>query len=524
MNERRLFNQDFSNELAQAGYDVNCMREAIDGKQNAAKVVRKWTGLSNNTIRDGLFNETRDIVIHRIEQEILAALTPWIETKTEEGLPSFQPIQLARSTGLSPERIIDALSRYPLTVAVNGSIFNSRIQIPEFPKQDLTLSDASKYGLSPKRIARDARYLSRPPGGGAVQKAKIQKSKIDGIIKREARKRAKIVFEPVVTSKELPIDVSNLGTMDELSITSTEQTTKKSIQEIVYSEPNGRDIMNVFQQLKENGFGRNWVLGDSEQLLAESLAKFSRGEPTDFLIWNCIGFKWFGSSDGKFPTCNITNNLDAAISLFFKSKVQEVAESLSTIGDPNITILVPSNEAFDERVWQYRQPYNEREKIINDAVDGLRTGYVDVQLPPNVTVNVMRWDDFLQLHNADRNPQEYSAEGEARVRGSENYDRIVRRAIKSGRSYFGQNGISNLSDETLTERQPRYYGVYAGEGVAFNELQQKGRNIVVINFEEMTPPQMAYLGARGNVPVITPITEKEMLGYYQWEARKIQER
>lgn len=524
MSERRLFNQDFSRELAQAGYDVNGMKEAIDGKQDAVKVVRQWTGLSNNTIRDGLFNETRDVVIPRIEQEVLATLSPWIGTKTDEDLPAIQTIQLVRSTGLSPERIIDALSRYPLTVAVNGSTFTSAIQVPEFPKQGLTPSDASDFGVSPKRVVRDARYLSRPPGGGAVQKAKIQESKIDGIIKREARRRAQVVFEPVVTSEEIAIDSSDLGAMEELSITTPDQITKKSIQEIIYSEPNGRDIMNVFQWLKETGFGRNWVLGNSEQLLAESLTKFSRGESTDFLIWNCIGFKWFGSPDGQFPTCNITNNLDVAISLYFRNKVQEMAETLATIGDPNITILVPSNEAFDERAWQYRQPYDEREKIINDAVEGLRNGYEDVLLPPNATVNVMRWDDFIQSRGVERDLQEYSSEGERRVRESDNFNKIVREAIKSGRSYFGQNGIGNVSDEAFAERQPRYYGVYAGEGVAFEELQQKGRNIVVINFEEMRVPQMAYLGARGNLPVITPITEKEMVGYYRWEARKIQER
>lgn len=528
MSEQKLFNQQFLEELVQSGYDVNGMRDVIlsgrIAKRDSLKVVRQWTGLPNTTIKDGLFNETRDVVLPKIEQAVLTTIDPWIQAKTDEGLPAIQTMQLARATGLSPERVVDTLSRYPLNIAVNGSTLASAVEVPEFSRQKLTPGDASAFGVSPKRVIRDARYLSRPPGGGAVQKAKVQEAKIDGIVKREAIKKTQVVFERVIDAAEEVIDNTELGPMDELAMQPSESTRKRSVKEIAYSEPNGKDIMNVLQWLKYNGFKKNWVLGDSEEIVAESLAKFSRGEPTDFLIWNCIGFKWFGSPNGQFPTCTITNNLDAAISLYFQNRVKEVVETLATIGDPTITILVPSNEAFDERAWQYEQPFEQREQIIDEAVIGLREQYKDIQLPQNATINVMRWDDFIQSRGTEKSPQEYSLEGERRVRNAANFEKIVKESLESGREYFDRNGITNVSDEAFAERQPRYYGVYAGEGVAFEELQQKGQNIVIINFEEMRVPQMAYLGANGKLPIITPISEKEMVGYYRWEARRITER
>lgn len=319
----------------------------------------------------------------------------------------------------------------------------------------------------------------------------------------------------------IPADV---GVMNEL-VTQAEDNLPNTVEEIIYSETNGNDIMDVFRWFKDSGFGQNWVLGNRERLFANNLVSFSRGIPTDFTIWNCIGFEWIKDPKAGFPFCNITNNLDAAITLHFKDRIQEICEMLSFIGNPQVSVLVPSNEALDERVWRYRQPLEERQRVINEAVKGLNERFQGLQLPENATVQAVRWDDFLASRGAQRAPAEYSKDGEKRVRESQNFGKITKEAIKSGRRYLVQNGIANVTNnDLLAERQIMYYGVYAGEGVAYEELRKGGRNIIVVNFEEMRVSQMAYLGSASSTAFVTPITWRQMQEYYRWEALQIAKR
>lgn len=317
---------------------------------------------------------------------------------------------------------------------------------------------------------------------------------------------------------------SSADVMDELSI-QTNENFPNTVEEIIYAEPSGNDIMDVFQWFKNDGFGENWVLGGNERLFAKNLVSFAQGKPTDFPIWNCIGFQWLKDPKAGFPFCNITNNLDATITWYFKDKIQEMCEMLSFIGNPNISILIPSNEALDERVWRYKQPLREREKILNEAVDGLNERFGSLLLPENASVQATRWDDFLSRLKANKTPAEYSETGEKRVKAASNFSKILKEAIKSGRRYLAQNGITNITnDKLLANRQIMYYGVYAGEGVAYEELTQSGRNIMVVNFEEMRVSQMAFLGSNGSVPFVTPIPWQKMQQYYRWEAQQIAKR
>lgn len=450
-------------------------------------------------------------------------VNPWKLAGTTEGLVPPMAVEVARAADCSPAMVINTLQRSPYDIKVNGTVFSVTAANP-LPQgaQRLTLDDAPLYGISPKKAANKGSYKQRSPGGGPVVRKRTQGSRVSEFIRREAVGRARLIF--IDPSANGANDTSDPEFIEDLA-SDPENKQPNSADEIIYQEPNGPQIKQVIEWFRKVGFRKNWVMGGNEVLLAQNMIKFSRGEePVDFLIWNCIGFKWFASPGGEFPTCCITNNLDAAISIYFRDRVQEIAQILATIGNPNITILIPSNEAFDERAWQYRQSPEEREIIINDAVDGLRDRYKDISLPANAAMNIMRWDDFLQSRGAEKTPQDYSNEGETRVRGSNNFKRILKKGIESGRSYLRNNGISAVSDEALTERQPKYYGVYAGEGVAFEEFQQKGRNVVVINLEEFRPPQMAYLGANNNLSIVTPVSEQEMTGYYRWEERQIAKR
>lgn len=299
--------------------------------------------------------------------------------------------------------------------------------------------------------------------------------------------------------------------------------TFQETEEIIYQEPKGDDIIDVFQWFKQIG-GKNWILENNESLFAKNLVALSRGDRIDFLIWNCIGFKWFKNGKGNFPSCDINNNLDVSISLYFKERIRETCEMLSLIGDPKITILVPSNEAFDNSLWAYRQPFEERERIVDETIAGLKAGLQGLTLPDNSTLNIQRWDEFLKSKSAAKTAEQYSLEGEQRIREARNFDRIKRDAVDSGRDYFAQNGIADIKASVLEEKQLYYFGVYAGEGVFFQELQKRGNKIVVINFEERRVSQMASVGSNHNLAVVTPIKENEMINYYRWRKELIGQR
>lgn len=513
----------FQKSLKEQGYPIEDIKSDIaraegERRRNPIRIVRNWTGLSDSAIREGIFNQDRDVLLPKINKAILSSLKPWILTETEQDLPAITVKEVSRSTKLSPEKVVNVLSNYPLAFSVNGSSVTTVIQKPEFPSRRLTLSDCRDYGLSPSRVARMARYLSRNPGGGPVQKAGIQNRDVDNLIRRNAWKERKIVFEQVVRDQE-NVDY---GVMPELDVPI--KVKNKTVGEIIYAELEGEKIMRGFQWFKEVGFGKNWIYRNNEAAFAENLVRLSRGEPVDFLIWNCIGFKWFENPKGEMPSCEINNNLDAAITPYFSRRIQELSVVLSDIRNPEITILLPSNEAFDGRVWKYKQSYEEREEVINEALAGLTGNLKDIPLPPKAKLKIMRWDEYLKSRGAMKTPEEYSQEGEIRVRQSASFEKIIREAVKSGRGYFAQNGIKNIRDEVFLAREIMYYGVYAGEGVAFEEFQERGRGIVVINFEEMRVPQMAFLGSRGSLPVVTPIKPEEMMGYYRWETRQNQKR
>lgn len=516
MNKKEIFNEKFRKQLQADGYPVLDIKNDLAVSSNPIRVLRSWTNLSNDVLKNGLVNKYRDILAPNIYLSLTRVLNPWIKNQVDDVLPQLRAKELARRTGMSVRKVVEILSRYPYSVSINGIEFTTEITEPNLPKNRLRVKNSREFKVSPKKVIKEARYQSHKPGGGPIIKSGLQNRDVDRTIRRMAEDETIIKFKRVTPTDQVSFEV-----MEALEIDTV--PAKKSVEALLYSEPNGQDLMRVFEWFKQVGFGKNWVYKDQQSLFAENLVKLSRGEPVDFLIWNCIGFKWF--ADGKnMPTCDIRDNLDAAITPYFQERIKELAQVLSSIGDPQITILVPSNEALDERVWRYRQSNSEREAIITITTEELAQEFTEFSLPTNARLQVLRWDDYLRSKNIKATAQRYSQEGEMRLKTNPNFEQMVNEAVRSGRGYFAQNGITGISDEVFAKRQIQYYGVYAGEGVVFEELQQKGQGVVVINFEEMRVPQMAFLGARGILSIVTPITNQEMVNYYQWEARQIAKR
>lgn len=517
---QEIFTPGFRDTLKSLGYSVPDLVADLDdlsGSADTRRLLREWTGLPNDVIGEGLFNDERDVIAPCIYAVLLKELDPWIKVNATDGLPELSVKQVSRVTQMSPQKIVSVLGLYPLLFDINGIQYTSSVQKPEFPAGDnLRLKDSHRFDVSASRVSREARYQSRKPGGIQVQKSGLQNSRINSVIRKKAWENLEIRFIPC----DFDENSVNYGVMSDLEIDS--KNAEQSSIDSVYTQENAQDILDVYRWFQDIGFGKNWLYKQKDALFVQSLIRLSRGEPVDFLIWNCIGFQWFADPKGAMPTCNITNNLDAAITPFFQNKIYDIETVLSTLGKPRITILAPSNEALDTSgVWRYEQSEGERKIILNETVTGLQRIFCSRL---NTNIQVMSWQEYLLSRGARYDSQYYSKQGEYRLRSSKKFNKIIKEAVKSGQGYFAQNKITNIQNTMLRDREIAYYGVYAGEGVAFEELQKRGQGIVIVNFEEFRVPQMEFLGANGNLSILTPIKENEMLSYYRWEARQVANR
>lgn len=310
-----------------------------------------------------------------------------------------------------------------------------------------------------------------------------------------------------------------------------QQTGSRYSKRIIKRGLNGRsevteinpEIAGVIDRFK-SWRGRRWILEEdetrkNEKLLVDDLKQFAGGQPTDFTVWNCLGFEWQQEPNSGYPPCRITDNLDVSIVLYFLPRLKQVAEQLSSIGNPTIIPMIPSSEATYESMWNYLQDRETRELIVNSAVAGLKEKLTDVEFPTQATVTPMRWDEYLNSRGITKEPEVYSQEGEQRIWQSDDIDRILEEATDNGVEYFGSFGIE-VDPEKIAGKRIRYSGMYAGEGAAITDIRDAGRNVVIINFEEFRVAKMTLRGANGKLPIVTPITDEEMTQYYQWENRK----
>jgi len=276
------------------------------------------------------------------------------------------------------------------------------------------------------------------------------------------------------------------------------------------------EIGQLIKWLKQVG-PKNWIYGGQLPLLKESLAAFSQGEPVDFIIWNCIGFDWLPNQNNGYPPCRLNDNLEAAITLYYREKLLELSYYLAKIGAPNLFVLTPSNEALYEEMWTYTQTFEERQALLSRTVAGLSQGLNQISWPETAKVKAIRWDDYLKLNDIVTPAKEYSFAGTAKIINSPNFPDIQQSAIADGEDYFRQYGIQ-VKKSVLAEKRIIYDGMYAGEGIALKEIKnQTGKKFVVINLEEFRVAKRTYFGADENLPIITPIKPREMEKYYRWE-------
>lgn len=174
--------------------------EADVFKRPMAKVLREFAGLKQREINQIMINDKRDIDLPLLTKGIKKTI---LKNPQINDLPSNITLkEVFRQTGFSPEKILSLISEFKPTITIQGKNYFLNATIPDVNK-NVSEKDIKKYGLKPKRILDRARYESRSPGGGPVQRSRFQKYKIANIVKREVASQARINFIP---EKQIKVD------------------------------------------------------------------------------------------------------------------------------------------------------------------------------------------------------------------------------------------------------------------------------------------------------------------------------
>jgi len=458
----------------------------------------------------------------KLQSALAKDLKPWLKNSLE--LPPLTVKYVSRSSGLSVAEVLKLVSSSEFNFsAADGQIWKPHL-ITDLPEtQRKTVIDTTRrnslgklvpakikkvepipqtleivrklnrsgLNLKPKRLIRQSRYESRAPGGGPVVKAGFQQKNFSNQVVANVTKEMKIVFQAASSQP-----VSSLGRAEKTEIIS------QPIQEVI----------EWFKQQRR----RKWLRGGNEQNLAGVLKEFSQWQPTDFILWNCFLFNWEQNPMGGNPLCTITNRLDTSIVWYFRERIQQMAEKLSLLGKPNLIILTPTSEATYDDIWNYTQTRQEKEEMINSSTQDLNVNLQTLTLPAGTTIQAMRWDQYLINRGVARKPDDYSLTGAELIQRLPNYQTIQQEAIRNELAYFQQYGI-RVDKNTIVNNGIKYYGVYAGEGLALLGVKQLGTNVVLINLEEFRVAEMTALGSNNQIPIVTPVSHSEMMNYYRFQ-------
>lgn len=531
MTEKIVFTPEFFVQNIRGTADLARINDLVairpPGRTVIKEIMNIFSDLPRQEVKDGVVDTKDEWMEIKLQQSIDRILEPWLKTPNLGGtpMPALTALELARESGLSATKVIELVNDRCIVVSSGNKEYRTKCDTAIFPTQKRIVIDSTRINetgqlvpceikvvkpirytisefrkaneilgsetkINSKKVIKGARYESRPPGGGPVQRARFQEQKVTGQVVKAAQERAKIVFELVNQSAT---DVEPLKRINK---------TKEAINPA---------IAKVVDWFKQNG-GKKWLRGVSENELAKSLLDLTKGQTTDVLFWNCFDFDWKQNRPGEYPACIIGDDVDESIVMYHYSRLQNAIEYLSLLGPIMPIALIPTNE-INAPVWKYVQTLDERETIVSSTVAKLQQKLDRVSR--GSPIKVMRWDDYLISRGVETEANSYSLAG-ADVIGTKlpEYRRI--RMIADDQAYFRQFEIK-VSRSEAEKRISYYYGVYIGEGKAFAEIVKLGQKILVLDLEEFRVGEMTEAGAEGIVPIVSPLSIKEKLDYYRWK-------
>lgn len=512
-NTQQLFKTEFLSDLEWSGYPVEDILFSIENRKGikpnetdstrTIRALRQWIPLTNEQVKEAFYKEDRDLLLPTIKSALEEILLPWRKSNTSEQLPSIQTLELARRLDVSVQTITGVLSRYPLSFALNGNVVTTQISKPEFPKDKLSLKTAGQFGVSPKRIIRQARFQSKRPGSKNVVKAAIRYQDIDAKIRAQAVNKGSII------------------TFTENGIIETEVSTKKTSvsREIrdwnafndLGADPNKiPQLMDTLTFFEINEF-KNRPLRARFALL-KRLVELSQGQEIPVVIFNCFAFNWIPQEE-KYPACQVFEDMDYSVSVYYRDRINQINQILSKIGTPRFYLIIADSETTDERLWDFAQPPEERQEITEKAQDELRKRLLESNIVS------IKWSDFCKKYNLS-SPYEYTSDGYQLITGDPNLRKKVMSELLEDKEYMefymSKSNVQSIPEDEFLDRLSWFYGMYIGEGIA---LQEAGA--ICINFERSASE---WFQARTSepIPILTPTQNID--AFYTWRKEQIRKK
>ena len=209
-------------------------------------------------------------------------------------------------------------------------------------------------------------------------------------------------------------------------------------------------VTEVIDWFKQQG-GNKWLRGITEKGLLKFLLRLSEGQGADIPVWNCFNFYWRQNKSGEYPACIISDDVDESIVVYNFRRLQEAIGYLSLLGPITPVILIPTNEA-NAPVWKYIQTKSEREIIVTSTAAKLKQKLGAIS--GDLTLSVMRWDDYLVSRGIRTEAEIYSVTGTNIIEKNLPEKRKVE-MIKDDQAYFEQFGMT-ISRQESAKRIPHY--------------------------------------------------------------------
>lgn len=285
---------------------------------------------------------------------------------------------------------------------------------------------------------------------------------------------------------------------------------KESLQPNPNQEPKTSLIPFVLYNLGELEYGKKLLPAQEE--LAARLQELAEGRQVPLVVFNCLDFTW-KPAGLKYPESIVFGDATTSICLYSQDAIEVVRLDLEVLGNPDLKIIIPDSELFDDRVFSFAQPKEEREMIAKKFKAELAEVVIDLE-KSNSPVTL--WSEYCQLQGL-RSPQSYTSENYERIQSDPQLQKRVREHVKDSRQYFQKNGIfseylAKVREEEFFDRTAWYLAMYMGEGQALSDSRA-----IVINLEDRRVPSNFQIGADGKLPILTPVDSAE---FYRWRRSK----
>jgi hypothetical protein len=205
------------------------------------------------------------------------------------------------------------------------------------------------------------------------------------------------------------------------------------------------------------------------QAVTKRLEDLREGKSVPFVIFNCINFDWI-TNGTDYPQVIAQKDTTGSIAQYYQKDILEIMNTLQTIGNPELIIVIPDSELIDDRAFSYNQTIEDRTKIGKTIQDGLTTQLQSLLEQTNG--RVVFWSNYCNEQGLP-SPLSYTSQNYERIMNDPMLQKKVRDQVKDSRKYFQRMGLNAepISQQAMDQYIAWYLAMYAGEGEALADMQ-----------------------------------------------------